>query len=125
MTVKGTGFYGTSTGVYVSAAKASTWTPGTVPPMSDRSVFVGTQYVPAKAIPNAPMVPLKDGAFEVTVTIPAGTIQDGEPWQVCREDLLASVYDWPLRVVADEVSGAPVVVPVRRARRGYEACSPA
>lgn len=44
-------------------------------------------------------------------------VADGQPWQVCREDLLASVYEWPLRVVADELSGAPVVVPVRRAAR--------
>lgn len=92
ITVKGTGFYGTKTGVYVSAAKASTWEPGTVPPMTDRSVFVGTQYVPLKAIPKAPMVPLKDGSFEVTVTIPAGTVKAGEEWNIVTFAASKEVY---------------------------------
>lgn len=40
----------------------------------------------------------------------------GEPWQVCQPELLSQVYDWPLRVVRDEETGRPVVVPVRQAR---------
>ena len=49
------------------------------------------------------LVLMKDGVI----------VEQGSAWEVCREDLLTSVYGWPLRVSEDPDNGAPLITPVR------------
>ncbi|TSI14561.1 heme ABC transporter ATP-binding protein [Brevibacterium aurantiacum] len=44
-------------------------------------------------------------------------IAQGQPSEVLTADLISSVYDYPVTIVADPNTGAPLVVPVRAGRK--------
>lgn len=44
-------------------------------------------------------------------------IADGPPTEVLTADLISSVYDYPVSIVADPNTGTPLVVPVRAGRK--------
>lgn len=44
-------------------------------------------------------------------------VAQGPPAEVLRADLISEVYDYPVTIVTDPNTGAPLVVPVRRERK--------
>jgi iron complex transport system ATP-binding protein len=50
---------------------------------------------------------------------------EGTPTEVFRADVMEKVYEWPLRVDADPVTGAPRVVPLDAPGRRHTPSSPA
>jgi iron complex transport system ATP-binding protein len=52
-------------------------------------------------------------ADRVAVLSDGRIVADGAPEDVFTADLLSHVYDYPVTVVPDPTTGAPVIVPVR------------